>query len=322
MRARLSRAPEAALGFEPRRLPLALARTLLACAEAVGIACTPDRTLLPSAAPYPDGMRCAGIRSASAWCVLGPGADGRLAARIVEIVILVLVASGFRPRWTCVPHWYAAFSLAAAAVQPSGEDEITVIAVLLLVPLCLGDTRIWHWSPPGAPLAPAWRGAALSAWWLLRIQLFIVYIVSSSSKLASAGWRAGTAMDTVFTDPVYGLPQVLRPVAVKLATLGWPLCCLTYAVVATEFGIAFCMLAGARWRRAGLILACALHGGIILAMGLVEFGATMIAVVLIAWLGSDPHPRTRLPVARARPGSSLSVFGFEAAAPGPVSEVR
>lgn len=158
MRARLSRAPEAALGFEPRRLPLALARTLLACAEAVGIACTPDRTLLPSAAPYPDGMRCAGIRSASAWCVLGPGADGRLAARIVEIVILVLVASGFRPRWTCVPHWYAAFSLAAAAVQPSGEDEITVIAVLLLVPLCLGDTRIWHWSPPGAPLAPAWRG--------------------------------------------------------------------------------------------------------------------------------------------------------------------
>jgi hypothetical protein len=135
---------------------------------------------------------------------------------------------------------------------------------------------------------------AFVAFGFLRIQVAAIYFVAAGSKLTSPGWRAGTAMATILNDPLYGLPAGVRHFALALSAT-WFVKALTYSVLAVEFGIAVCAFCGRRVRRTGFLFACALHGGIILTMGLIGFGIAMICIVLIAYVRPDLPGHRRVP---------------------------
>src|SRR5207248_6980165 len=129
------------------------------------------------------GVRCEGIRSLSLWCLTGDTDAGLSIARVVSIAILAVVLSGFSPRWTCIPHWYINFSLAASMSLANGGDKVTQVATMLLIPVCLGDDRRWQWSFPASSLPGRWRGRSFAAHWALRCQVFIIYLIAATSKL-------------------------------------------------------------------------------------------------------------------------------------------
>ncbi|SDG06344.1 antimicrobial peptide system protein, SdpB family [Lentzea fradiae] len=140
-----------ALAFEHRTALLGAARSLVAVAELTVLVFTSDSDLFPAVPGGPAGPRCDGLRGLSLWCASSSPA-AQTVFRVVTIAALVLAASGYRPRWTCVPHWYATFSLAAAIHIPNGGENVARIVTLLLIPLCLTDDRIWHWRRPDTPL--------------------------------------------------------------------------------------------------------------------------------------------------------------------------
>jgi antimicrobial peptide system SdpB family protein len=280
MRGLIAGAVGAADRFEPRGLPLAVTRSTLAFVELVGIGLTPDRALFADDPGLSSGVQCGGVHGLSLWCVAGSGAHGLAAGRIVAILVLAVAMSGYRPRWTCLPQWYVTFSLTAAVPAPYGADNVAVVATMLLVPMLLGDERTWHWTAPRRPQAPVWRGSSYAAWWALRCQIALIYLDAAVSKLWVAQWRDGTAMYTVFVDPDFGLAPAVRHTAGGLLASAGVAALTTWSVIGVELGIAGCALAVRSWRRAGIVLAILLHGAIILLMGLVGFGLTMIAVVL------------------------------------------
>ena len=147
-----------ATDFDPRGRPLAAGRLLLALATLTSVVFTSDAELFSDATAVSGGMRCEGLRSLSLWCLNGDVADSYLAARVITIAVLVLVVIGYRPRWTCIPHWYVTFSLTASMSAINGGDSVAVIATMLMVLLCLGDGRVWQWSRPSEPLPARWRG--------------------------------------------------------------------------------------------------------------------------------------------------------------------
>jgi antimicrobial peptide system SdpB family protein len=265
---------------------------MLALAELAGIVFSPSSALFISGPGLPNGMRCTGLRGLSLWCVAGSDADGLLTSRIVAIVVLVAVITGYRPRWTCVPQWYITYSLTVSVTLSYGADAAAVIATMLLIPVLLGDDRRWHWTRPLTPLPPMWRGSSYAAWLALRCQIMIIYLDAAVTKLAVPQWRDGTAMYTVFADPNYGLASPLRRVLEPLLTSGLVIRPVTWAVVVMELGIAVCALAGPVARRVGVVLAVLLHGGIILAVGLFSFGVVMIALVLTLLLGDNERQPT------------------------------
>jgi antimicrobial peptide system SdpB family protein len=285
MRSLSTRVLAAADTFEPRGLPLAITRSTLAVAELAGIVFTPDSGLFIHEAGLTDGMRCTGLRGLSLWCVAGPSSAGLLVSRVVAIVVLVVAASGYRPRWTCVPQWFVTAGLTASLAQPYGADTAAVLATLLLIPMLLGDDRTWHWTRPTTPLAPMWRGSSYAAWLALRCQIVVIYLDAAISKMTVPQWRAGTAMYTVFVDPNYGLPLAVRHALSSIVSSPVVIAPLTWGVIALELGIAVCALASRRARRIGVVLAVLLHGGIVLTVGLFSFGAVMMALVLTLCLG-------------------------------------
>lgn len=276
-----------ACGFEPRGLPLALGRSALALATLTVILFCPDDGLFAYTPAYPDGVRCAGVAGLSLWCVMGAHGWALHLDRTLALAVLAVTASGWRPRWTCVPHWYVSFSLAESMTLPNGGEIVAQIATLLLIPVCLADRGRWQWHRPSTPLPATWRGAAYAAVLTVRAQAAIIYTVAAVSKLREPAWRRGTAMYAVLHDPAYGLPAgVLRHAGAVAGSVPF-IAVLTWTVPLVETAIAIAVLGTGRARRLGLVLVVLLHGAIILTMGLVSFGLIMIGLVLVVCSGDE-----------------------------------
>lgn len=286
--------------FEPRGRPLAVGRLLLALATLTSVVFTSDAELFSNATAVSGGMRCDGLRSLSLWCLNANVADSYLAARLVTIAVLVLVGIGYRPRWTCIPHWYVTFSLAASMSAINGGDSAAVIATMLIVLLCLGDGRVWQWSRATEPLPAPWRGRSYAAQLVIRLQLVVIYLSAAGSKLFDPAWRDGSAMYFALHDPYSGLPASALGPMTPLLDSRWLIALVTWSVIAVQLVIAVTVLGRRRERRVMVVLVAGLHLGIIVLMGLTSFGITMIGFALAAYGGRSQHIREEAGVDSAR----------------------
>ncbi|MEV5716998.1 sporulation-delaying protein SdpB family protein [Amycolatopsis mediterranei] len=294
VRSRLGSAVER---HEPRSALFAAGRSTLAVAQLSVLLVNSDTTLFADSPAVPGGMRCGGLRSVSLWCLLGEQGGGQVLARAVAIATLVVVLIGAVPRWTCIPHWYVNFSLAAAMPLSDGGDRAAEITALLLIPMCLGDDRKWQWSPVREPL-PAWfRGSSHAAALMLRIQVAVIYLVAVTAKLTDPAWAHGRALGIVAFDPDFGFPMPVRAVLEPLLASDVLVGLATWSVIGVQCVIAVAILGGARWRASALVLGCGLHLAIAVLLGLPGFGLTMIALLLCAANPGGPigviEPRPR-----------------------------
>jgi len=223
-------------------------------------------------------------------------------ARWFGIAILALVASGWRPRWTAFPHWWAAFSLQASISIPDGGDQLNALLALLLVPAALMDNRRWHWiTPTASGLLPGQLAETLKrvtahlAFLLIRLQIAFVYFDSSVSKLRVEEWADGTALYYWLNYSIFGVPNWSRAFISAVVNKPVGVALLTWGTVILELALAGALLLPRHVRRylfwAGLLF----HVSIATLMGLVSFSITMIGALLLFLRPLDTP--LRLPVA-------------------------
>lgn len=277
------------LAVAPWSSGLGLGRTLLALGSALTLIATPTDVLLSGGGVIP-WAGCSADSAAGAFCVV-PVWHGEL-MRWCAVAALLLVASGWRPRLTAIPHWYLSWSLLVNSAVPDGGDQLTAILTLLLIPVGLTDRRRWHWQAPvqstRAGVDRTDRGhagtaslVAYAAIALIHLQVAFVYFQSSIAKLGVAEWADGTAMYYFLQHQLFGAPPWLSP-ATDLVThrpLGVAL--LTWTPLAIEFAIAMAIVLRPPVRRVLLVLGFALHTTIGLIMGLASFGLAMSGALLL-----------------------------------------
>ncbi|MFD9701604.1 sporulation-delaying protein SdpB family protein [Lentzea sp. NPDC059081] len=272
--------------FEPRGLPLSVGRSLLALASGLLLVLSPDRALFPRTAGVADGPVCDGIGRVSLWCVAESAGVDLLVCRVIALAVLVVVALGYRPRWTCVPHWYVTYSLSVAVVLPDAGEQVIRILTLLLVPICLGDGRRWQWRQPDDPMPAVWRGRAWAAQLFVRVLGVTIYLQASLSKLAVREWRDGTAGYYWLVHPHYGSDIAVHAPLGTLLQHQIGVSAVTWGALAAELTMALCLLGSGRVRRAGWALAIAMHGSISVLMGFTTFAMTMAGLWAIACAGT------------------------------------
>lgn len=278
-----------------------LARTLLALSLAITLGLNDLSDLfMPRGSGGVIGFECdLALSKVGLFCV-AEAAHAQL-ARWLAVLILLVTASGWRPRITGPLHWYVAFSFQANANVVDGGDQLGAILALLLLPITLLDGRRSHWDPPaGAPEEPR----RLVGWWffaLVRIQVAIVYFHASVGKFEVPEWTDGTALYYWLLHPTFGVADWLRPAIVPVLLSGTLVALLTWSVLALEFLLAAGLIAAPKWRRPLLVGGFLLHAGIILVHGLVSFGMVMFAALILFLVPVDV-PLTRwLPGTNARP---------------------
>ena len=212
-----------------------------------------------------------------------------LFAKLLAIAVLVLVIIGWRPRLTALPHWWISYSLAASASIIDGGDQVASTLSLLLVPVALGDRRIWHWDPPetGSLVACV---AAETGLLLIRVQVAVIYLFAAVLKFPTEEWANGTALYYWWTHPKFGTWGPFRWLTDRLGEtlLVVP---VTWGVLLLELSLALALLAPIRLRTRLLPIAALFHVGIALVHGMPSFALTMCAALaLYLWPTWRPFP--------------------------------
>lgn len=208
-------------------------------------------------------------------------------AKWIAVSILLIVASGWRPRITGILHWWVSYSFIASAILVDGGDHITSVLTLLLIPICLVDSRKWHWTlhtPAPKTENAKWVVAnliAITSFFIIRLQVAFIYFHAGVGKLEVEEWVNGTATYYWFTEPMFGLSSWLAPIITPLLVSPWGVCFITWGVIVFEILLFLGLTLHSKWRSTLLILGIAFHFGIVLIHGLVSFFFAMSAALLL-----------------------------------------
>jgi hypothetical protein len=229
------------------------------------------------------------------------------AACLALLLVAVLVALGWRARWT-VPLLLVGWT-ALTAINPLIADQGDNISRILLVYLCFADTSA-RWSLDARargrgtdPLRNVAHNAAVLA---VGAQICLAYVLSGLFKLQGAEWRDGSAVYYPLL-----LPQ-FRPwpaLADLIAGSGWLVAVATWGTLALQLAFPLLLL-HRRLRTAAVAGALLMHAGIAVTMGLPFFSLFMMAgdcvflrdATVARWaVREKAHPGIR-PRTRAGPG--------------------
>lgn len=229
---------------------------------------------------------CKGLSTYSLFCLFP--SEYFWISKWIAIIILAIIVTGWRPRYTGVLHWWVSISFMLSAVTVDGGDQVTTVLTFLLIPVTITDDRKWHWSidhskeRESALLMTDFKKIiAYTFYIIIRIQVAVIYFQSVIAKINSEQWMNGTALYYWFKHPWYGgsdlimpllEPFILSPVIVTFSTWG---------VILVEL-LLFCALFMPKiWWRTFLKIGIALHLGIALIHGLISFSIAMIAALIL-----------------------------------------
>ncbi|WP_319593648.1 sporulation-delaying protein SdpB family protein [Streptomyces sp. ID05-04B] len=271
-----------------------LARTLLALGTLGTLVFSDAATLFREVATVGRYPMCQGVNSAGAFCLVSD--DHYDAMRWACCLVLALAASGWRPRFTAIPHAYVAFSVFTGIAIPDGGDQITWILTLLIVTVALGDPRRWHWQPAPPPDGPLskhrsrWALLGVSALIVARIQMSVLYFQSCVAKLPHAEWADGSALYYWINNYDFGAPYWLRPMLEYVVDHPVGVAAMTWGPLALELALAAALLMPQKARWMLLPAGVFFHLCIATVMGLWSFALAMCAglLMLLTPLGHDP----------------------------------
>lgn len=252
-------------------------RSLIALSTLLTLLGNGTDTLFVKLTPTFEVPQCSGVGAAGVFCAMP---NHLTLARIIAIVILLVTASGWRPRITGLLHLWVTMSVALDTTLTDGGDQLSYAMAFILLPVTLADPRKWHWQPAVEPERPVVKVLAASAIVLARAQVAGLYFHAAAGKYATTEWNNGTALYYILEEPVYGAPSwqraLLRPVLVHATG---PL--LTWSVIILEFALAAAFFARRKYWTPLLVLGIALHVGIALTQGLVSFSIAMCGGLLL-----------------------------------------
>jgi len=139
-------------------------------------------------------------------------ADHFLLAKIISIVVLLLVISGYYPFVTGVLHWFVTYSFFKSCVMIDGGDHVSAILTLLLMPITLTDKRKNHWQENVCEVDSLKALISKTAFTLIKIQICAIYFHAFVGKIPVAEWLNGTATYYWLTHEYFGINGALRPV--------------------------------------------------------------------------------------------------------------
>lgn len=267
---------------------LAIARTVIAVAQLTTLLFSQWNSFFIPSGGVGFGPDCTGIAKIGAYCLLWPmGGVGLPSA--VMIVGLLVVLSGYFPRYTGMLHAWLTLSFSAAIKLPDGGESVAQIVVLLLAIVLLADPRINHWHREDTRKS-VFAPVSWGAWHTIRLQLVWIYLNAAITKTAVPEWQDGSAIYYFTLDPMFGTAGPLGGLFDWLATQPITVLGMTWGAIVIEMSIAILLLGPSKYRSGAFWLSALLHTMFIVMIGLWSFALIMIAAVMIA---TGPSVRTR-----------------------------
>ena len=210
-------------------------------------------------------------------------------AKSLAILILFLSASGWQPKITCLFHVWVCVSFNHAAVLIEGGDQIASNLALMLVPICLLDSRSWHWkSNKPADFQAEKLLIANYFLFIIKLQMCLLYFHAGVGKIPMKEWSNGTAVYYWFNDPVFGMRDWMHVILDPILSNPYGVALLTWGTMLLEITLFCAILMSKRSRYILFILGLLFHLSIIVIHGLFSFFISMSAgLMLYLWVDNS-----------------------------------
>ncbi|KAF2080215.1 hypothetical protein [Flavobacterium sharifuzzamanii] len=210
-------------------------------------------------------------------------------AKVVSILILLIITTGYFPQLTCFLHAWVHLSICNSFLGVDGGDQIASNLSILLVPICLFDNRINQWKT-GKNITTKPRKAINvffnTYYFLILLQVAVIYLHAGIGKLYNNEWRDGTCAYYWFTNNIFGAPFFLQKLY-SIITLSSFTPIITWSVIILELGLFACILASnINLKKTFLIIGLLFHFSILITHGLISFFFSM-ASALILYLDNE-----------------------------------
>lgn len=190
--------------------------------------------------------------------------------KLVAILVLVVVISGYWFKITAILHWWISISFVYFSSIIDGGDQIAAILTLMLIPVLLFDKRKNHWEFE-APNAGVRNIIPIITITVIRLQVALIYFHASVGKYAVPEWTNGTAIYYWWNNTVFGMPLAFSAPVNSLLAMPLVVSVLTYSVLIFEIVVFLALTGSIRYRKNLFPFAILFHLLIILMHGIFSF---------------------------------------------------
>lgn len=261
-----------------------LSRTIMAFSTALTLALNNAETIFKPAVGIDEYPVCSNIGAISIFCLTSNDYFWLNIMRWISILILLIVASGWRPRVTALFHWWISFSLQVSGLTLDGGEQVAAVFTLLLLPIALTDPRKSHWEKIKEPEKIKdkiyAKIMALVAFSIIRIQVALLYFSSTTAKLTDPEWIDGTAVYYYLQDPMLGLNPWLEKIFNPILS-SWLIIFPTWGTLLVQILLIVALFAPRKRRKYILIIAICMHEVFALFLGLISFSLIMFSILLL-----------------------------------------
>ncbi|MFH6993130.1 sporulation-delaying protein SdpB family protein [Flavobacterium sp. FlaQc-48] len=204
-------------------------------------------------------------------------------ACIISIIILLMTITGYLPQITGILHWYITYSYMTSSILIEGGDQIAAILTLLLIPVTLTDNRINHWHKQRNSDRKKTKMLIWSIYFIITLQISIIYFHAAIAKLFSKEWLNGTATYYWFTHNIFGVSEYLKFLIQPFLSNSFIVVSLTWGTIIFEiilFGWLFMKRNLWNWKLL-FLLGVLFHFSIAFIHGLISFMLTMIGALIL-----------------------------------------
>lgn len=172
------------------------------------------------------------------------GLDNIKTMYYLSILIMIIVVSGFFPLLFCLLHWWIQFSFINSSSCVDGGDQIASNLCLLMIPIFIFDTRIWHWKNSYKAKINFYKltlsNVVLK---LIRLQMCIIYFHAAVGKFDVAEWKNGTAIYYWVNCSFFKMSPNLEPITMYLFSNPVIMGLCTWGTMLIELLLAFGIVA-------------------------------------------------------------------------------
>ncbi|MEH7109304.1 sporulation-delaying protein SdpB family protein [Bacillus sp. JJ1764] len=208
--------------------------------------------------------------------------------RWIFIFLLILVVSGWRPRFTGVLHWYVTYSMQASMVVIDGGEQAASVIAFLLIPITLTDNRKWHWDASENHFSPGIYSKIIAyiSFFFIRLQVAIIYFHSTIAKLKNKEWIDGTAVYYYSREKTVGFNSFFDYITHSI--IASPLVVIpTWGTLLVQIVIFCSLFAPKKYWRTIFIIAISMHEIFALMLGLISFSMIMTGVLILYLIPID-----------------------------------
>lgn len=224
--------------------------------------------------------------------------------QVIAVGILFLVLIGWRPRYTCILHFWICISFNYSTSAIEGGDQIVSNLSFLLIPILLLDSRKWHWQSNAKNAKGIFyeEKKLISNFFhqIIKLQMCLIYLHAAVGKIAKPEWANGTAMYYWLTDPIFGMCDWLKPVFNPLIQNAFGVSLITWGAITLEFLLfmAIVMRWGSKYYL--MMLGIFFHFLIVVFHGLFSFFFAMAGGLLLYLWIDNPYGKIKFIEIRQR----------------------